>query len=69
MTEKYFCMNDEIFMFHPDTHEVFRVAPQRFERLDHPEDMQALRLRSMEITRKQAELAVPSLQQWHRQAL
>ncbi|GEM_PF-2938187 len=69
MTEKYFCMNDEIFMFHPDTHEVFRVAPQRFERLDHPEEMQTLRLRAMEITRKQAELAVPSLRQMNRLSL
>ena len=69
MTEKYFWMNDEIFMFHPDTHEVFRVAPQRVERLDHPEEMQTLRLKAMEITRKQAERAVPSLRQLNRQAL
>lgn len=62
MMEKYLLLNDEIFIFHPDTHEVFRVDTQRIKRLDHPEEMMTLRLGAMEITRQQAERIVPSLE-------
>ena len=62
MTEKYLLLNDEIFIFHPDTHEVFRVDRQHMERLDHPEEMMTLRLGAMEITRQQAEQAVPLIE-------
>jgi hypothetical protein len=62
MTEKYLSLNDEIFIFHPDTHDVFRVDTQRMERLDHPEEMMILRLGAKEITRQQAERVVPALE-------
>jgi len=62
MTEKYLLLNDEIFIFHPDTHEVFRVAPKRIERFEHSEALMVLRLRAIEITRQQAEHAVPTLE-------
>ena len=62
MTKKYLLLNDEIFIFHPDTHEVFRVDRQRMERLDHPEEMMTIRLGAKEITRQQAEQTVPSLE-------
>jgi hypothetical protein len=62
MTEKYLLLNDEIFIFHPDTHEVFRVDRQRMERLDHSEEMMTLRLGAMEITRQQAERVVPLIE-------
>ena len=62
MTEKYFQLNDEIFVFHPDTYEVLRVAPRRFERCEQSDVMRSLRLQAREITRKQAELVVPALE-------
>ena len=62
MTEKYFQLNNEIFVFHPDTYEVLRVAPRRFERCEQSDMMRLLRLQAREITRKQAELAVPALE-------
>jgi DNA polymerase III psi subunit len=65
MTEKYLLLNDEIYIFHPDTHEVFRVNPERIERFDHSEAMMALRLSATEITRRQAEHAVPTLEGLH----
>jgi hypothetical protein len=68
MTEKYLTMNNEIFIFHPETHEVFRVAPQRIELLKHSEEMKTLRLRAVEITRQQAEQAAPSLRKLSRPA-
>jgi hypothetical protein len=61
MTEKYLQLNDEIFVFHPDTYEVLRVAPRRFERCEQSDVMRSLRLQAREITRQQAELAVPAL--------
>ena len=61
MTEKYFRLNDEIFMFHPDTFEVVRVAPRCFERLERSDLIRALRLQAREITRQQAEQAIPAL--------
>ena len=61
MTEKYLLLNDEIYIFHPDTHEVFRVNPERIERFDHAETMMALRLSATEITRQEAEHVVPTL--------
>jgi hypothetical protein len=63
MTEKFFRFNDAIFIFHPDTHEVFRVNPKSIERLDRSEEVNALRLSAREITRRQAERAVPALRQ------
>ena len=62
MTEKYFRLDGEIFVFHPDTHAVVRVGPQRIEPLDHPDIRRALRLKAVEITRRQAEEAVPCLE-------
>ena len=62
MTEKYFLLNDEIYIYSPDTHEVFRVDPNRMERLEHPKEMMVLRLRAMEVTRQQAEHMAPSLE-------
>jgi len=61
MSEKYFQLNDEVFVFHPDTFEVLRVAPPRFERLERLDEMRSLRLQAREITRRQAEKAVPTL--------
>jgi len=62
MMEKYFLLNDQVFIFHPDTHEVFRVDTQHIKRLDHPQEMMALRLSAMEITRQQAERVAPTLE-------
>jgi len=62
MTEKYFQLNDEIFIFLPDSYEVLRVAPQCCERLERADVMRALRLQAQEITRQQAERAVPALE-------
>lgn len=61
MTEKYLLLNDEVYIFHPDTHEVFRVDPKRIERFEHAEAMITLRLSAMEITRQQAERVIPGL--------
>jgi hypothetical protein len=61
MTEKYLLLNDEVYIFHPDTHEVFRVDPKRIERFEHSEAMIALRLSAIEITRQQAERVIPGL--------
>jgi hypothetical protein len=58
MTEKYFRWNNEIFSFHPDTHEVLRIGPQCRECRIPPEAMRALRLKAVEITRRQAEQAL-----------
>jgi len=62
MTEKYLQLNNEVFIFHPDTYEVLRVSPQCFERLERPEEVRSLRLQAREITRQQAERAVPILE-------
>lgn len=62
MMEKYLLLNNEIFIFLPDTHEVFRVDPKRIERFEHPQAMMTLRLRAVEITRQQAECIVPALE-------
>ena len=62
MTEKYFLLNDEIYIYNPDAHEVFRIDPNRIERFDHPKEMMVLRLRAMEVTRQQAEHMAPSLE-------
>ena len=62
MTEKYLQLNDEIFVFHPDTYEVLRLSPWRCERCEQSDVMRSLRLQAREITRKQAELAVPALE-------
>ena len=62
MTEKYFQLNDEIFIFHPDSYEVLRVAAPCFERIERADLMRALRLQAMEITRRQAEQAVPDIE-------
>jgi len=51
-----------VFIFHPDTYEMFRVGPKRIERFDHPEEMMVLRLRAIEISRQQAERFVPTLE-------
>jgi len=67
MTEKYLSMNNEVFIFHPDTHEVFRAEPGCIERLDHTRTLNTLRLKAMEITRQQAMRAVPYLRQLQRQ--
>jgi hypothetical protein len=61
MSEKYFQLNDEIFMFHPDTFEVVRIAPKSLERLEQSDRIRVLRLQAREITRQQAERAVPAL--------
>jgi hypothetical protein len=61
MSEKYFQLNDEVFVFHPDTFEVLRVACPCCERLERPDEMRLLRLQAREITRRQAEKAVPTL--------
>ena len=68
MTEKYFQLNDEIFIFHPDSYEVLRVAPQCCERLERADVMRALRLQAQEITRQQAERAVPALEKMCRRS-
>lgn len=68
MTEKYLLLNDEIFIFHPETHEVLRVDPQQMVRLDQPDVMRALRLQAREITRQQAEQTVPALGRIQRNA-
>ena len=65
MTEKYFQLNDEIFIFHPDTHDVLRVDPQCIEPINHTEMIKMLRLRAVEITRQQAEHIMPSLELMH----
>ena len=62
MTEKYFQLNDEIFIFHPDSYEVLRVAPRCFERCEQSDLMRSLRLQAREITRQQAERVVPALE-------
>ena len=62
MTEKYLLLNDEVFIFYPDTHDVFRIDTQRMERLNHPEEMMILRLGAIEITRQQAERVLPALE-------
>jgi len=62
MRVTYFLLNNVVFIFHPDTHEVFQVGPKRIERVDRPEEMMALRLRAVEITRQQAERLVPFLE-------
>jgi len=69
MMEKYLLLNEEVFIFYPDTHEVFRVDTQRMERLDHPQEMMTLRLGAMEITRQQAERVVPSLERLYGHSL
>ena len=61
MMEKYLLLNDEIFIFHPDTHEVFRVDPKRIERFEHPQAMMTLRLRAVEITRNKPNVLSPHL--------
>jgi hypothetical protein len=61
MTEKYFRLYDRIYRFHPDTHDVLRIDGQRCERLDHPAAMRMLRLKAVEITRRQAEEALADL--------
>ena len=66
MTEKYFLLNDEIFIFYPESHDVLRVDPQPMVRLDQPDVMRALRLQAREITRQQAEQAVPALERIQR---
>ena len=62
MTEKYLQLNDEIFIFHPDSYEVLRVTSPCFERIERADLMRALRLQAMEITRRQAEQAVPGME-------
>lgn len=62
MRVTYFLLNNVVFIFHPDTHEVFQVGTKRIERFDHPEEMMVLRLSAIEITRQQAERFVPSLE-------
>jgi hypothetical protein len=62
MSEKYFQLNDEVFVFHPDTLEVLRVACPCCERLERPDEMRSLRLQAREITRQQAERAAPTLE-------
>lgn len=61
MTKKYFQLNDDIYIFHPDSHEVMRIDAQRIERLDHPEVIRTVRLKAMEITRQQAARVAPAL--------
>jgi hypothetical protein len=61
MTEKYFRLNDAIFIFHPDTHEVLRIDRQCVERCEQPEAMRSLRLRAREITRQQAAAALGAM--------
>ncbi|MGD9330005.1 MAG: hypothetical protein PVJ53_01770 [Desulfobacterales bacterium] len=65
MTEKYLRMNDEVFVFHPDTYEVVRIASKRIQQLHHPEEIRRLRLTAVEITRQQAERAAPELGSMH----
>ena len=61
MSAKFFRLNDDIYIFHPDTHDVLRVEAQCLEQLDQPEAIRALRLKAIEITRRQAEQAIPCL--------
>ena len=61
MTEKYFQIDDEIFVFHPDTNELARLSSELIEPIVHPDAIRAIRLGALEITRKQAEKAIPAL--------
>jgi hypothetical protein len=63
MTATYFFrLNDAVYVFYPDTHDVMRVHTRCCERLEHPDTMRRLRLKAVEITRQQAEQAVPGLE-------
>ncbi len=61
MTEKYLQMNNEVFVFNPDTFEVARIASKHPQRLHHPDELRRLRVTAVEITRQQAECFIRGL--------
>ena len=55
MSEKYLLLNEELFIFDPETDDLYRVASPAGACGVLPPDRRALRLQALEVTRAQAE--------------